>query len=435
MIKVQFDNKNNPVFKKQNLDIEHKRTFINALNTVDSEIYKKESVSDSLYRDASNLVFLPAVLLAFYKFDEKLTKFAYQKFSKNFPKILALTAITAAATWALGVLRTDSRYKANMLGISNAEKKLNNPKLFLPITDEINNEIVKSDFYQHYKNKKYKNDLNLLADYKLNKILKYVNDTKKSEADFKTEISKGTLYNDAVKQVDDDTQKYIKRTISGLNIFMIGASAAASVLTAVITALINKFKPKLKWAGSVSVLPYALLVFNMGYISHRSVFNDIEMVSKYKAKRDFLTGKKDGKEAITLAKDFLKNKNKYMKNIKKQNKLTAVRNTYLVSKDADDKQIIEAKQTQEKFFNSLKSKDYQQGIKNNQAQNGILKDFVLNASLPVGFIYMYRGINDGIRNTKIYKSVPLIKAITVCAVVAALNSMLSLSMIKNSRDK
>ncbi len=151
MFMVSINNSSINNFKQQQFDISKKRTFINAVDTIDLEVNDCNKEFNAIQK--TGLVCFAAIFsFVMAELSEKFRGNKLNKLSgsKIFPLVLGTTASTALLFGLLNKKRADGMYKSTILAQNNAEKVLSNPNLFLNISDKKQESIHKNPVYAYY---------------------------------------------------------------------------------------------------------------------------------------------------------------------------------------------------------------------------------------------------------------------------------------------
>lgn len=429
MLKISTNNSPTNNFKQQQFDISKRRTLINAVDTLDLEINQCNKEFNSLQK--TSLVCFSAIFaFIIAKFGENLDGNKLYKLtgSKMFSLMLGVTALSMLLFGLLNKKRADGMYKTNSLGQSNAEKKLSNPKLFLNLSDERQMSIAKNPIYAYYNNTQYPKEQNFFPDFKIIKHKNFMHNVNLSAKNFQPTIDEPNKYLESLKQIDNKTQDYTKKITAGLNLFFATGSLTFGGIFFVLDKMIkNKYKEAGEFVPAVAIIP---LLYLSNSVSNEK-FNNIEMISRQKAKEDYLENKNNNKNFLQTTLEYLQTKKEYKQKILKQKDLVPLKNKILSNMEASEAEIDEAKKFQTAFFNAIKSESRIKNKKKNTLKNSISQDLIINSmTLPILYLFM-----KSFDNTKNKANKSLFGLFTLLAGAYTANTGLTLLLNKDAKNK
>lgn len=376
-------------FNCQQYDISKKRTFINALDIVDDEVNKNNSKAN----DASKLLmFLPVGILG-------ATAFGYSKLYPNFEKSSVVSKIPVLACFAaLSALVTglyvkkdaNILYKSNILGQQNGLKQLDNPKSFLPLSDENLQKVENRDIYKYYKAKNHPKDYSVFTNFDILGHREFLKESKRETDSFKPTKNEQNEISNFVSDIDKKTQDYTQKTIAGMNIiFAIGTFACGGLLCTLDKIVKKCGRSKKMFPLKVAILAMTPLIpfFVMERAVDGNLYNNIEKISRYKAKEDFINNTQNDKNILETAIDYLKTKKEYKQKVRKQGMLAVLKNNALKSSESIATEIENAKNMQKSFVNAINSEQRMKNIKNDKLHKSICKNLIFGSLIfPLGIL-------------------------------------------------
>ena len=156
-------------FCSRQADIQERQILVNALDTVDYESYKYNKKANNMQK-LSLYVPTLACLLAYTKLAPKFKK---PSFSSKFAFLASFTALSLLGFGLYSKKAADNLYKSNIAGQQAAEEELNDPRLFLPFTEEKQQILENSSLYKYYLDKRYSKDYSIFTDFNLPKHIKF----------------------------------------------------------------------------------------------------------------------------------------------------------------------------------------------------------------------------------------------------------------------
>ena len=169
---------------------------------------------------------------------------------------------------------------------------------------------------------------------------------------------------------------------------------------------------------ALALIPF----FSMAYNSSNEFINKVQMISRQKAKEDFMNDIKNNKNLIQTTIEYIKTKKEYEQKLLKQDDLIPIKNDILTNMDASEDEIKKAKESQTVFFDAIKAEKRQRSIKKNLLNNSITQDLIFG-SLIIPILSLLPKSFDNTKN-KLGKSLSLMFALT--AGVFATNAGLTL---------
>ena len=369
--------------KQKSLNSAQKRTLVNALDTIDLEVENGKKRADKLNSRNETLPSLLFYLLVPIKI-EKLSP------SKFLALLLGFTGVGAAAFGLTNkknaqiILENEilAQKKSGMFETENSSKNdLSNPNLFLPITDTKQKQIDEMEVVKEIKSKKYSDksfDIFISAFSKKNH--KYSQELNSVIKVYKTEKPVLTDVSEAVKQIDDSAKDYSKKALTGIHSILALSCAAGTGLT-VLLQKVNKTLPKsiknvfiidLLFEILLSIPPIGLIC-----VADSNIVKDVDKISRYKAKEDFLKSSSMSNDKLSFAKksifettiDYFKTRKEYKQKIRQQKDLLLIKNSVLAKAKPSNEEINEAKEFKTKFYNAINSEQrienkYQENLKN-----------------------------------------------------------------------
>lgn len=419
MLRVSINNSPTNSFKQQPIDISKKRTFVNAVDTLDLEVNDCNKRFNAVQKIGLGCICIPFALIV----DSLIEKFGKSNIKKSLdlkklPLLLGATASTMLLFGLLDKKRADGMYKSNLFAQNNAKKELSNPKLFLDISDERKENIINNPNYIYYNNKQYPIERDFFPDFRIKRHKDFLLEMNLESKNFTPTIDKPNEYSEALNQIDNKTQDYTKKIMAGMNLF----SAIGSLAVGGIFLALGKITPNnKKWnrfMPALALIPF----FSMAYNSSNEFINKVQMISRQKAKEDFMNDINNNKNLIQTTIEYIKTKKEYEQKLLKQDDLISIKNDILTNMDASEDEIKKAKGSQTAFFDAVKAEKRQRSIKKNLLNNSITQDLIFG-SLIIPILSLLPKSFDNTKN-KLGKSLSLMFALT--AGVFATNAGLTL---------
>ena len=425
MFMVSINNSSINNFKQQQFDISKKRTFINAVDTIDLEVNNCSKEFNAIQK--TGLVCFAAIFsFVMAELSEKFRGNKLNKLSgsKIFPLVLGTTASTALLFGLLNKKRADGMYKSIILAQNNAEKVLSNPNLFLNISDKKQEYINKNPVYAYYNKEQYQKEQNFFPDFKIIKHKNFLHDMKFDVKNFQPVADKTNEHLEALKQIDNKTQDYIKKITAGVNLFFAtGNLVLGGIFFALEKIVKAKYKEISAFIPAIAIIP---LLYMTNSVSNEK-FNNIEMISRQKAKEDFIENKNNDKNFLQTTLEYLKTKKEYEQKVLRQKDLVPLKNNILSNMGASDDEINEAKNFQMAFVNAVKSESRMKNIKKNMFSNSMSQDLIQN-SMMIPVLYL---LAKGFENSENKLNKSLLTLFTLLAGAYATNAGLTLLLNKN----
>ena len=370
--------------KRKSLNSAEKRTLVNALDTIDSEVENGKKRADKLNLNNETLCLFLNLPLMYIGICKNLSP---SKFSAILFGMIGIGAATFGLSnkkYAQTIFENEilAQKKSGMFETENSSKNdLSNPNLFLPIIDTKQKQIDEMKIVKEIKSKKYSDkflDIFISPFSKENhEYSQELNDIKKV---YRTEKPVLTDVSEAVKQIDDSAKDYSKKALIGINSILALASAAGIGLTSLLQK-VNKTLPKsIKNVFIIDllfeILPLAPM-FGLMLVSDSNIVKDVDKISRYKAKEDFLKNSNMQNDKLSFAKksifettiDYFKTRKEYKQKIGQQKDLVLIKNSVLANSKPSKEEINEAKEFKTKFYNAINSEQrienkYQENLKN-----------------------------------------------------------------------
>ena len=368
--------------KRKSLNSAEKRTLVNALDTIDLEVENGKKRADKLNsRNECLPVFLtlPFFLVSF-------NKLSPSKFLALLLGMIGVGAVSFGLTnkkYAQIILENEilAQKKSGMFETENSLKNdLSNPNLFLPITDTKQKQIDEMEIVKEIKSKKYSDkflDIFISPFSKENhEYSQELNDIKK---EYRTEKPVLTDVSEAVKQIDDGAKDYSKKALIGINSILALASAAGIGLTTLLqksNEILLKSIKNVYIKSFATILPLAPM-FGLMLVADSNIVKDVDKISRYKAKEDFLKNSNMQNDKLSFAKksifettiDYFKTRKEYKQKIRQQKDLLLIKNSVLANAKPSKEEIEVAKEFKTKFYNAINSEKrienkYQENLKN-----------------------------------------------------------------------
>ena len=355
--------------KRKSLNSAEKRTLVNALDTIDSEVENGKKRADKLNsRNECLPVFLtlPFLLVSFNKLSP----------SKFLALLFGMIGIGAATfglsnkKYAQTIFENEilAQKKSGMFETENSSKNdLSNPNLFLPITDTKQKQIDEMEVVKEIKSKKYSDkSLDIFISPFSKENHEYSQELNNVKKVYKTEKPVLSDVSEAVKQIDDSAKDYSKKALIGINSILALASVAGIGLTTLLQKS-NKTLPKsIKNVFIIDllfeILPLAPM-FGLMLVADSNIVKDVDKISRYKAKEDFLKNSNMQNDKLSFAKksifettiDYFKTRKEYKQKIGQQKDLILIKNDILANSKPSKEEINEAKEFKTKFYNAINS--------------------------------------------------------------------------------
>lgn len=428
MLKISTNNSPTNNFKQQQFDISKRRTLVNAIDTLDLEVNncnKNVNAAQKVYLGALSFVYS----LIMVKIGENLKENNLNKLpnSKKFPLMLSATASTVLLFGLLSKKRADSKYKSNLLAQSNTEKALDNPKLFLNISEERQENINKNPIYAYYNNTQYPEEQDFFPDFKIKKHKNFMQDIKQAADNFLPTTDKHNEHLEALKQIDNKTQDYTKKITAGMNLFL----GAGSLIAGGISLTLEKIMQPSRSLNKIFPLIAAIPMFYMFSKTTNEYFSKIEMISRQKAKEDFIENKNNDKNFLQTTLEYLRTKKEYEQKVLRQKDLVPLKNKILSNIEASKTEIKEAKKSQTAFLDAVKSESRIKNKKKNTLKNSISQDLIINSvTLPILYLFM-----KSFDNTKNKLNKSLFGSFTLLAGAYTANTGLTFLLNKDTKNK
>ena len=310
--------------KRKSLNSAEKRTLVNALDTIDLEVENGKKRADKLN---SRNETLPS-LLFYLSVPIKIEKLSPSKFSALLFGMIGVGAVGFGLSnkkYAQTIFENEilAQKKSGMFETENSSKNdLSNPNLFLPITDTKQKQIDEMEIVKEIKSKKYSDkslDIFISPFSKENhEYSQELNDIKKV---YKTEKPVLTDVSEAVKQIDDSAKDYSKKALIGINSILALTSAAGIGLTTLLqksNEILLKSIKNVYIKSFATILPLAPM-FGLMLVADSNIVKDVDKISRYKAKEDFLKNSNMQNDKLSFAKksifettiDYFKTRKEY----------------------------------------------------------------------------------------------------------------------------
>ena len=370
--------------KQKSLNSAQKRTLVNALDTIDLEVENGKKRADKLNLRNDTLATCPI-----YPF------FIFVNFIKlSSPKFLALLfgmIGIGAATFGLSnkkkaqiILENEilAQKKSGMFETENSSKNdLSNSNLFLPITNDKQKQIDEMEIVKEIKSKKYSDKSQNIVNFPFSKENhEYSQELNSAKKVYKTEKPVLTDVSEAVKQIDDGAKDYSKKALTGIHSILALSCIAAIGLTALVKRaneiLLKSIKNVYIKQLFKILLSYAPITGLM-CVPDSNIVKDVDKISKYKAKEDFLKNSSMSNDKLSFAQksifettiDYFKTRKEYKQKIGQQKDLLLIKNSVLANSKPSKEEINEAKEFKTKFYNAMNSKQrienkYQENLEN-----------------------------------------------------------------------
>ena len=360
-----------------------KRTLVNALDTIDLEVENGKKRADKLNSRNEMLPSLLFYLLVLIKIE----KLSPSKFSALLFGMIGIGAATFGLTnkkYAQTIFENEilAQQKSGMFETTDLSKNnLSNLKLFLPITDTKQKQIDEMEIVKEIKSKKYSDkSLNIFISAFSKKNHEYSQELNNAIKVYKTEKPVLTDVSEAVKQIDDGAKDYSKKALIGINSILALASAAGIGLTTLLQksnetlpkSIKNVFIIDLLFEMLLSIPPIGLMC-----VADSNIVKDVDKISRYKAKEDFLKNSSMSNDKLSFAKksifettiDYFKTRKEYKQKIGQQKDLVLIKNNILANTKPSKEEIETAKEFKTKFYNAINSEQrienkYQENLKN-----------------------------------------------------------------------
>lgn len=424
MLKISTNNSPINNFKQQQFDTSKKRTFVNAIDTLDVEINNCNKEFNAMQKMSLMGIYIllcPFLNSLFEKFEK--SNFNKLPNSKKFPLMLSATASTVLFFGLFSKKRADSEYKSNLLAQNNAEKALGNPKLFLNISEERQENINKNPMYTYYNHTQYPKKQNFFPDFKIKKHKNFLRDIKQTTDNFLPTPDKHNEYLEALKKIDNKTQDYTKKITAGMNLLLATVSLAAGGIIVALRKVVQQYRNLNNFFPLIVGIP----MFYMFSRTTNESFSNTEMISRQKAKEDFIENKNNDKNFLQTTLEYLKTKKEYEQKVLRQKDLVPLKNNILSNLGASDDEIKEAKNFQMAFLNAVKSESRMKNIKKNTFSNSMSQDLIQNSMMiPVLFL-----LAKGFENSENKLNKSLLTLFTLLAGAYATNAGLTLLLNKN----
>lgn len=417
MFNVSINSLSTNSFKQQQFDIPKKRAFINAVDTLDLEVNN----CNEEYRATQKTLGICAAIFLSPIIVELIERLKTSNLTSlpSFKKFSLMLGATASSMLLFGLWnkkRADSLYKSNLLAQENAKTQLNNPKLFLNISDERQDCITNNPFYTYYNTKQNSEEYGILPDFKIIQHINFLQDINQEAKNYSPTADTSNEYSENLKEIDNRTQDYTKKITAGVNLLF---AAGSLVLGGVFLAL-----EKIKSQKVEKIFPIITLC-SMLYASHvatNGFFSTVEKISRQKAKEDFINNTSNDKNFLQTTIEYLKTKGDYEQKVLRQKDLVPIKSSIITDFPANENEIEEAEKSQTEFFDAIKSEERMKNIKKNALNNSMSKDLIFN-SLTVPAVFLLFQILENTTN-KLHK--PLLILYTLFAGAYAANTGLTL---------
>lgn len=428
MFKVSINNSPTNNFKQQQFDIAKKRAFVNAVDTLDLEVNNSNREFNAMQKISLGFLFF-IISLGCIKLEDRLDKSKFKKTldSKKLPLLLGVTASTVLFFGLLDKKRASGMFKSNLLAQNNTEQKLRNPKLFLNISDERQKDITSDPTYIYCNNKRHSPKQDFFPDFNIKKHKDFIHEMNTKAKNFTPTIDKPNEYSEALKQIDNKTQDYTKKIMAGMNLL----SAASSLAIGGIFLALGKItRNNKKWNKFIIPAMAIIPLLSMSYNTSNEFINKVQMISRKKAKEDFMDNKNNDKNFVQTTIDYLKTKKEYEQKVLKQDNLVPLKNHILSNMDVSEDEIKKAKESQTAFFDAVKSEKRQKNIKKNLLNNSVTQDLIFGSSIiPILSLF-----SKSFENTKNKLNKSLSTMFALIAGVYATNAGLTLYINKSNEN-
>lgn len=369
--------------KRKSLNSAQKRTLVNALDTIDLEVENGKKRADKLNLNNETLCLFLNFPLMYIGICKNLSP---SKFSALLFGMIGIGAATFGLSnkkYAQTIFENEilAQKKSGMFETENSSKNdLSNPNLFLPITDTKQKQIDEMEVVKEIKSKKYSDKSQVIVNFPFSKenheYSQELNDIKKV---YKTEKPVLTDVSEAVKQIDDSAKDYSKKALIGINSILALASAAGIGLTTLLqksNEILLKSIKNVYIKSFATILPLAPM-FGLMLVPDSNIVKDVDKISRYKAKEDFLKNSNMPNDKLSFVKksifettiDYFKTRKEYKQKIEQQKDLVLIKNSVLANSKPSKEEINEAKEFKTKFYNAINSEQrienkYQENLKN-----------------------------------------------------------------------
>ena len=428
MFKVSINNSPTNNFKQQQFDIAKKRAFVNAVDTLDLEVNNSNREFNAMQKISLGFLFF-IISLGCIELEDRLDKSKFKKTldSKKLPLLLGVTASMTLFFGLLDKKRASGMFKSNLLAQNNAEQELSNPKLFLNISDERQKDITCDPTYIYCNNKRYSQKQDFFPDFNIKKHKDFIHEMNIKAKNFTPTIDKPNEYSEALKQIDNKTQDYTKKIIAGMNLF---SAASSFAIGGIFLALGEITRNNKKWNKFIIPAMAIIPLLSMSYNTSNEFINKVQMISRQKAKEDFMDNKNNDKNFVQTTIDYLKTKKEYEQKVLKQDNLVPLKNHILSNMDVSEDEIKKAKESQTAFFDAVKSEKRQKNIKKNLLNNSVTQDLIFGSTIiPILSLF-----SKSFENTKNKLNKSLSTMFALIAGVYAANAGLTLYINKNNKN-
>lgn len=363
---------------------------MNAINTTDSKSYKANKTY-SYFDSLRNLNITLGSTLAVLTGSILMADSAAKNIKKSgYLPLTISSGIAAAVLYTHNALkRADSNVKAEKLGIYETQTEYsNNPKIFVKLDDEQEQQIHSTNIYRYYNNKEYVTQDSLI-DYNRSEekqnIDKYESELKNYNSEFiyKTECTNTDDVKNIVNEVDRQAFEYSNRVIKGANNAAAIAGCAGMTIATLVEHLLHKTK---KISPLSSVVPIAVGLLPSFFFSKAVNTNskDLYQISRYKAKYNVINEiNTNNNSSVSEFWDYYSNRKKYKSEIEKQCELTNVRNKIMTNSSFTDSEIKEGTKTQATYNKAVSDDMRIKKIKNNSRKESLLTDVIPNTAAIV----------------------------------------------------
>ena len=355
--------------KRKSLNSAEKRILVNALDTIDLEVENGKKRADKLNLNNETLCLFLNLPLMYIGICKNLSP---SKFSALLFGMIGIGAATFGLSnkkYAQTIFENEilAQQKSGMFETENSSKNnLSNLKLFLPITDTKQKQIDEMEIVKEIKSKKYSDkSLNIFISPFSKENHEYSQELNNVKKVYKTEKPVLSDVSAAVKQIDDSAKDYSKKALIGINSILALASVAGIGLT---TLLQKSNEILLKSIKNVYIKSFATILslapmFGLMLVADSNIVKDVDKISRYKAKEDFLKNSNMLNDKLSFAKksifettiDYFKTRKEYKQKIRQQKDLLLIKNSVLAKAKPSNEEINEAKEFKTKFYNAINS--------------------------------------------------------------------------------
>ena len=355
--------------KRKSLNSAEKRTLVNVLDTIDSEVENGKKRADKLNLNNETLCLFLNLPLMYIGICKNLSP---SKFSALLFGMIGVGAVGFGLSnkkYAQTIFENEilAQQKSGLFETTNSSKNnLSNLNLFLPITDTKQKQIDEMEIVKEIKSKKYSDKfLDIFISPFSKENHEYSQELNNVKKVYKTEKPVLSDVSAAVKQIDDSAKDYSKKALIGINSILALASAAGIGL---ITLLQKSNEILLKSIKNVYIKSFATILplapmFGLMLVPDSNIVKDVDKISRYKAKEDFLKNSNMQNDKLSFAKksifettiDYFKTRKEYKQKIGQQKDLLLIKNSVLANSKPSKEEINEAKEFKTKFYNAINS--------------------------------------------------------------------------------